>query len=74
VPAAGGYDGIRIGELIVGLRTGQRRLGGPDIEVLDLLAGPLALALHATAPDDHPVVREGLSALLASVPSITSPG
>lgn len=43
------YDGIRIGELIVGLRAGQRRLGAPDIAVLDLLAGPLAVALHATA-------------------------
>ncbi|HEV2257450.1 MAG TPA: sensor histidine kinase [Streptosporangiaceae bacterium] len=43
------YDGIRIGELIVGVRTGQRRLGSPDLAVLELLAGPLALALHATA-------------------------
>jgi two-component system NarL family sensor kinase len=43
------YDGIRIGELIVGLRAGQRRLGSQDIAVLGLLAGPLALALHATA-------------------------
>jgi two-component system, NarL family, sensor kinase len=43
------YDGIRIGELIIGLRTGQRRLGSQDIGVLELLAGPLALALHATA-------------------------
>ena len=43
------YDGARIGELIVGLRSGQRRLGPPDIAVLELLAGPLAVALHATA-------------------------
>jgi two-component system, NarL family, sensor kinase len=43
------YEGIRVGELIVGLRSGQRRLGSPDIAVLELLAGPLALALHATA-------------------------
>jgi len=43
------YDGIRIGELVVGLRAGQRRLGSQDIAVLDLLAGRLALALHATA-------------------------
>ena len=43
------YDGARIGELIVGLRSGQRRLSPPDIAVLDLLAGPLAVALHATA-------------------------
>lgn len=43
------YDGARIGELIVGLRSGQHRLGPPDIAVLELLAGPLAVALHATA-------------------------
>jgi two-component system, NarL family, sensor kinase len=43
------YDGARIGELVVGLRAGQRRLGSPDLAVLELLAGPLALALHATA-------------------------
>ena len=43
------YDGARIGELIVGLRSGRRRLSPPDIAVLELLAGPLAVALHATA-------------------------
>ena len=43
------YDGARAGELIVGLRSGQRRLSQPDIAVLELLAGPLAVALHATA-------------------------
>ena len=43
------YDGARIGELIVGLRSGQRRLGPPDLAVLELLAGPLAVALHAMA-------------------------
>jgi two-component system, NarL family, sensor kinase len=43
------YEGARVGELIVGLRYGQRRLSPPDIGVLDLLAGPLAVALHATA-------------------------
>jgi two-component system, NarL family, sensor kinase len=43
------YDGARIGELIVGLRSGQRRLSPPDIAVLELLAAPLAVALHATA-------------------------
>ncbi len=42
------YDGARIGELIVGLRTGQGRLGPPDVAVLELLAGPLTVALHAT--------------------------
>ena len=43
------YDGARLGELIVGIRSGQRRLGPRDIAVLELLAGPLAVALHATA-------------------------
>jgi signal transduction histidine kinase len=43
------YDGARIGELVVGLRSGQRRLSPPDIAILELLAGPLAVALHATA-------------------------
>ena len=43
------YDGARLGELIVGIRSGQRRLGSQDVAVLELLAGPLAVALHATA-------------------------
>jgi two-component system, NarL family, sensor kinase len=43
------YDGTVIGELIVGLRSGQRQLSPPDIAVLQLLAGPLAVAAHATA-------------------------
>jgi two-component system, NarL family, sensor kinase len=42
------YDGTRIGDLIVGLRAGQGRLGPPDIAVLELLAGPLTVALQAT--------------------------
>jgi two-component system NarL family sensor kinase len=42
------YDGARVGELIVGVRSGQRQLGTQDIAVLELLAGPLAVALHAT--------------------------
>jgi signal transduction histidine kinase len=43
------YESQRVGELVVGLRSGQRRLGSADLVVLDLLAGPLAVALHATA-------------------------
>jgi two-component system, NarL family, sensor kinase len=43
------YDGAHIGELIVGLRSGQHRLSQPDIAMLELLAGPLSVALHATA-------------------------
>ncbi len=43
------YAGASIGELVVGLRSGQGRLSPPDISVLELLAGPLAVAVHATA-------------------------
>jgi signal transduction histidine kinase len=38
----------RIGELIVGVRSGQSRLDPADERVLDLLAAPIAVALHAT--------------------------
>jgi two-component system, NarL family, sensor kinase len=34
--------------LVVGLRSGQGRLSPPDISVLELLTGPLAVAVHAT--------------------------
>ncbi len=43
------YDGATIGELIVGLRHGQGRLGAADVAVLELLAAPMAVALHSTA-------------------------
>lgn len=43
------YDGAIIGELVVGLRAGQGRLSAGDIAVLELLAAPLAVALHSTA-------------------------
>jgi two-component system, NarL family, sensor kinase len=43
------YDGALIGELVVGLRAGQGRLSAGDVAVLELLAAPLAVALHATA-------------------------
>src|ERR1700761_8858111 len=46
------YDGTAVGELVVGLRSGQSRLSPPDIAVLQLLAGPLAVAAHATALSD----------------------
>lgn len=36
-------------ELVVGLRHGQRRLDPADRRVLDVLAAPLAVVLHATA-------------------------
>ncbi|MEV4507489.1 sensor histidine kinase [Dactylosporangium sp. NPDC049525] len=43
------FHGARVGELIVGVRSGDRRLAAADLAVLDLLAGPLATALHASA-------------------------
>lgn len=43
------YRGDRVGELVVGVRSGQPRLTGADLAVLDLLTTPLAVALHATA-------------------------
>jgi two-component system, NarL family, sensor kinase len=42
------YRGEHVGDLVVGVRAGERRLGGPDLAVLGLLATPLAVALHAT--------------------------
>jgi signal transduction histidine kinase len=46
------YRGERVGELVVGVRSGQRRLSAADRRVLELLAAPLALAVHATALSD----------------------
>ncbi|HEY6423103.1 MAG TPA: histidine kinase [Pseudonocardiaceae bacterium] len=43
------YRGERVGELVVGVRSGQRRLSVADCRVLELLAAPLAVAVHATA-------------------------
>lgn len=40
--------GEPMGELVVGVRAGQRRLSDRDGQVLALVAGPLAVALHAT--------------------------
>ena len=42
------YRGERVGVLIVGVRPGDRRLSAADLKVLDLLATPLAVAVHAT--------------------------
>jgi two-component system, NarL family, sensor kinase len=42
------YHGQHLGDLVVGVRTGERRLSGTDLAVLDLLANSLAVALHAT--------------------------
>ncbi len=42
------YRGEQVGELIVGIRSGEHRLSPADATVLDLLAKPLAVAVHAT--------------------------
>lgn len=43
------FHGGRIGDLVVGARSGERTLSPADLSVVDLLAAPLAAALHATA-------------------------
>jgi signal transduction histidine kinase len=43
------YRGERVGELVVGARSGQQRLDPADRSALELLAAPLAVAMHATA-------------------------
>ena len=47
VPLA--YRGEQVGELVVGVRSGQRSLNRSDRAVLQLLATPLAVAVRATA-------------------------
>ncbi len=42
------HGGERIGELVVGLRTGESTLDAADERILDLLATPIAVAVHAT--------------------------
>ncbi|WP_173099449.1 histidine kinase [Actinomadura verrucosospora] len=46
------YGGDRLGELVVGLRAGERRLGSADRSVLELLAAPLAVAVRAVGLSD----------------------
>ena len=55
VRAAGGTPGgptaslpLHNAELVVGLRTGERRLSAADTDILRMLTGPLSTALHAT--------------------------
>lgn len=43
------YRGAPVGDLIVGARPGQHRLDRADRSALELLAVPLAIAMHATA-------------------------
>lgn len=42
------YDGRAVGELVIGLRPGEQQPAPADLAVLELLAVPLAAALHAT--------------------------
>jgi signal transduction histidine kinase len=42
------YAGEAVGELVVGLRPGEREIADRDRDVLLLVAAPLAVALHAT--------------------------
>jgi signal transduction histidine kinase len=41
------YDGKKVGNLVVGPRQGERRLSRADQKVIDLLAAPLAIVMHA---------------------------
>ncbi|RZT86066.1 histidine kinase [Pseudonocardia sediminis] len=43
------FQGERVGELAVGARPGQRGLDRADRAALEILAAPLAVAVHATA-------------------------
>jgi two-component system, NarL family, sensor kinase len=53
------YNGKRVGNLIVSPRQGERRLSRADQNVIDLLAAPLAIVLHAQAlTEDLKVSRE----------------
>lgn len=43
------FEGRQVGALVVGLRPGEGSLSRADAVILDLLATPVAAALHATA-------------------------
>lgn len=43
------YDGQQVGSLVVGPRSGEHRLSRADQKVIDLVAAPLAIVLHAQA-------------------------
>ena len=47
------YRGEQVGTLVVGLRRGEHDLHDADRRTLDLIATPLAVALHATALSDQ---------------------
>lgn len=42
------YAGENVGTLVVGIRRGESQLAPPDRALLDVVAAPLALAVHAT--------------------------
>lgn len=46
------YGGVPVGELVVGVRAGQGRLDAADRAALELVAGPLAAAVHASDLSD----------------------
>jgi two-component system, NarL family, sensor kinase len=53
------YNGKRVGNLVISPRQGERRLSRADQNVIDLLAAPLAIVLHAQAlTEDLKVSRE----------------
>ena len=53
------YDGKQVGNLVVGPRHGEQRLSPADQKVIDLVAAPLALVLHAQSlTEDLKVSRE----------------
>jgi two-component system NarL family sensor kinase len=41
------YDGKKVGDLVVSPRQGERRFSRADQKVIDLLAAPLAIVMHA---------------------------
>jgi two-component system, NarL family, sensor kinase len=47
------YKDERVGTLVVGLRRGERDLHDADRRTLELIATPVAVALHATALSDQ---------------------
>lgn len=51
VPLREGEDGL--GELVIGLRPGESRLGSADAHLIALLVAPIAVAVHAGALADE---------------------
>jgi two-component system, NarL family, sensor kinase len=55
------FRGARVGELVAGVRRGDATLSAADLAVLDLLAAPLAAALHASALAEEVQASRGRS-------------